>query len=226
MTIPFNELNLRTSTWSSFGWFTNYSGVENKHISMLMLCILYHNEKISRKSFTARMNAEQSLERKLNTYKSIVLDKWFQDTCITDVLVQEVEDTCTERDLTIEQYFKYLNIGLSRNRNWCVNFIAFNVFKAMVNRDLDHAYRFIKESKLIEISPISYEEADRMYDLRSGYCCEDHDGCLEEYKRSRYHYNYRLNEKDVMKQLYDVFIKMKTHLKNPEDKLLNEFLPY
>lgn len=226
MTIPFNELTnniSKSGRWSSSGWYYNYSGIENKHMSMIMLCILYHNQKISRKSFTARMQAEQSLDRRLKTYKSIVLDEWFQDTHITDVLVQEAE-TCNNRDLTFEEYFTYLNIGLSRNRNWVVNWIAFSIYKAMLNADANHAYRFINASNLIEISPISYEEADRMYDLSSGFCCDDCDGDYYSYKQSKYQHYYRLNEKDVLKPLFEAFKKLKTHLRNPDDKLLNEFL--
>lgn len=226
MTIPFNELTTNISTsgrWSPSGWFSNCSGLENKDVSMLMLCILYHNQKISRKSFTVRMQSEQSLDRRLKTYKSTILDEWFQDTRITDVLVQEAE-TCNNRDLTFEEYFTYMNIGLSRNRNWIVNWLAFSVFKTMLYSNAEHAYRFIQASKLIDIAPISFDEADRMYDLSSGYCCEDHDGDYYQYKIDRYHYHYRLNEKDILKQLFEAFKKLKSHLKNPDDKLLNEFL--
>lgn len=222
MIIPFNELlhnvNL-TSGYSS--WYSNSSNVEDKALSVIMLCILYHNKKINRASFLARMQVDNT--RKVNTYKSKVLNEWFQDTKLIDILIQEAQ-TCSERDLTFEQIFTYLNLGMNRGKNFIVDFIVFSFFEPMLN-NLDSYYsdnvlNFINASKVIEIEPMTYDYADSHYDLSSGYCCDDCDGCINEYKRSRYQYNYKMDEKEIKDKLKKAFLPLKTHLKNPNDKLL------
>lgn len=222
MKIPFNEFlaNVKTSGTSASGYYFNGSGVEDKTIANIMLCILYHNKKISRASFLARMNGDNT--RRVNTYKSKVLNEWFNDAYIVDVLIKEAE-TCAERDLTFNQYFELLNLGLNRNRSYCVDVIAIGIFKAMLDQD-PYSYRFydfVNESKVAEINFISFEYADRNYDLACGYCCEDHDGSWYEYKRQRYEHEYRVDKREIVKQLRSAFLTLKPHLRNPLDKVIN-----
>lgn len=238
--IPFNALasQIRTEKDSRSGWFENYTEIANKDVSVLMLCILYHNNIITKKSFTARMkqyyetvpnnfgNQVPKLERRLGTYKSEVLDKWYSDIPLTNVFVEEVMETCNTKDLSVEDYLKYLNLGLNKNKNYCVDFIAFNVFSVIIeHHNRGWAYKFLGScmfnTKDLNLSYVSFEEADRRYDLSFGYCCGDCDGSLKSYKQNRYEYHYK---KDSVKELKDYFVKvfrsMKTHNKNPHDKLL------
>lgn len=223
MIIPFNELLANVSLSRGYsGWYSNSSGVEDKALSVIMLCILYHNKKISRASFLARMQVDNT--RRVGTYKSKVLDEWFQETQLIDILIQEAE-TCDEKNLTFENYFTYLNLGMNRGRNFLVDFLVFSIFEPILNRyssyDSDKLFNFINASKVINLEPMTYEYADSHYDLSSGYCCSDCDGCLGAYKRSRYECNYKMDESEIREALKKVFLPLKTHLKNPHDKLLN-----
>ena len=59
------------------------------------------------------------------------------------------------------------------------------------------------------------------HDLSSGYCCEDHDGPIEDYKRNRYNWLYKNDDrKKLSESIQKAFLKYKNHQKNPNDKLL------
>lgn len=219
MKIPFNELIYNISYENDY--YACYNGIADETLSNLMLCILYHNKAISRASFLARMNGDKT--RTIQTYKSKVLhDKWFENMGLTGILIQEAS-SCAQRDLTFEQYFEYLNLGLNRGRNFCVEVIALGVFKAMLDNDYSSRafFAFINQSEVINTKLLTYEDADYSHaDLEFGYCCEDHDGCIEDYKRNRYEYHYKPRREDIVNELREAFLPMKTHLKNPKDKLL------
>lgn len=230
--IPFNILKRKifTEKESRNGWFSNETEINDKDISLLMLCILFHNGKISQKSFTSRMKQyfetvknnyggqNPKLSRKIGTYKSEILNRWYVDISLTNVLVDEVVETCRIKDLTVNEYLKYLNLGLNKNKNFCIDVIAINVFlKVIESYDKDWAYDFLNNCGIdgLNLTHLSFKQADREYDLSSGYCCYDCDGCLSEYKRSRYDYLYRKDStNDLKNQFKTLFLAMKTHNKN------------
>jgi len=224
MIIPFRELTakIKSSETSNGGYYWNDSGVDDKTLANLLLCILYHNKKINRASFLARMNGEPT--RRVHTYKSKVLNEWFSDVPLIDVLLQEAT-SCNNLDLTFEEYFEHLNLGLNRNRNYCIDVIAIGVFKSIQDRhsnyNSDYFCDFVNASKLTTLESNTYEATDSRYDLGNGYCCDDCDGDYENYKRQRWHFNYRIDDKEVSKQLKNVFLPMKTHLRNMDDKVAN-----
>jgi hypothetical protein len=230
MIIPFRQLKEKIKTEKGWWAYDNMSNIDNQDLSVIMLCILFHNKKISRERFVARMqqyfktkDSYIMISRRLGTYKSELLNRWYSDISLTNVYVEEVFETCTCNDLTIEDYLKYLNIGFNRNRNFCIDFIAFSVFRKVIHHwDKNWAYDFLTSCgiKDLNLSYLSYEEADRNYDLSFGYCCEDCDGCLRQYKESRYDYLYKNDaEKELTEKFRDIFMNMKKHLKNPNEKL-------
>jgi hypothetical protein len=239
--IPFDLLKSKiyTEKESRHGWFENQTEIDDKDISLLMLCILFHNNKISQKSFTARTKQYfetipnssggqvAKLSRKLGTYKSEILDKWYTDICLTNVLVDEVVETCDIKDLTVEQYLKYLNLGLNRNKNFCINIIAVSIFlKVIDSYNKDWAYDFLNSCGVegLNLTHLSFEQADRDYDLEFGYCCSDCDGCLRQYKESRYNYYYKKGSTyDLKKQFKALFLGMKTHNRNEHDMVLYSY---
>lgn len=234
MKVLFKNLSEQLST--DRGWFSNLTNIEDRDISVLMLCILFHNNKISRESFTKRMNRYRSTDRSLSltrvvgTYKSKLLDKWYEQVCYTNVLVEEVLGTCCGSnggnvDLTIEEYLKYLNIGFNRNVNYCVDYLAFSIFKPiMESSNKEWSYRFLGSCGIEGLSGLEYlsfEKADMRHDLSSGYCCEDHDGPIEDYKRGRYNWLYKNDDrKKLSDSIQKAFLKYKNHQNNPNDKLL------
>lgn len=202
MNISFKHLSEHISTDTS--WFRNSTNIADRDISVLMLCILYHNNKISRESFTSRMNRYRSsdesvsLTRVVGTYKSKILNQWYSGVCVTNVYVEEVIGSCVgNTDLTIKEYLKYLNIGFNRNVNYCVDYLAFSIFKPIMEHyDKGWSYRFLTSCNIDGVNGLEYlsfDQADMRHDLSSGYCCEDHDGPIEDYKRMRYDYLYSIS---------------------------------
>ena len=188
--------------------WSNKNCIDSDKISVLMVCILYHNGKISRESFIAKMQQyfqKNMLSRKVGTYHSVVLDEWFNDVTMDSILIQEAHETCIEKDISIENYLKYLNLGFSRNKNWCVNFIDTIVNDGIYSfYDDDERIKFIKDCNFtgIYIDYLSYEEADAKYGLSDGYCCADCSGCLGEYKRSRYEHLHK-PDYNKMREIYE-----------------------
>jgi hypothetical protein len=224
MTIKFEILLKQIKPESHWG-FLNYSNISDKDISVLMLCILHHNGKINRESFTKRLSQYfqgNMLERRLKTYKSSILNTWFSDVSLTAVLVEEVEKSCTAVDLTVDDYLKLLNLGFSKRKNYLVDWLAFNVFKPILyHNDAEWVYEFYSSAgiKNLELSALSFEVAERTYDLEFGYCCEDCSGCLSRYKRSQFEHLYRKDaEKELKSQIAKELLKYKKHLKNIYDE--------
>lgn len=232
MTISFKHLSEQITTDTS--WFKNYTNIENKNISVLMLCILYHNAKISRESFTARMNDYRKVDAKgvcllarvVGTYKSKVLNEWYEGVCITAVLVDEAR-SCVNVDLSVEEYLKYLNIGFNRNVNYCVDYLAFSIFKPMLDHyDASWLYSFLTSCDIdgLNVTYLSYEQADRLHDLGGGHCCDDCDGDYQTYKLNRYNYYYRNDDRKALgESIRKAFLVYKSHTRNPEDKLLHHW---
>lgn len=227
MTINFEYLYFKIHTENRYfnGYFTNNTNIDDKDLSIISLCILYHNNKISRESFIKRLNNQESLKRHLNTYKSTILDKWYDDTVITNVLIQEVKETCNDLNLSIDKYLEYLNIGFSKNKNYCIDYLAFQIFKpAMNNYDKDWVTDFLNSCGIKGLKFLSFEQADRSFDLSYGFCCEDCSGDFEDYKRSQYNYFYKKDYDVTNHELVrNSLLKFKTHTKNPYDKLVNQW---
>jgi len=217
---------------NGFERWSHNMGIDANKASVLMLCILYHNGKISRESFIAKMQQyfeKNMLSRKIGTYYSVVLDEWFNDVTMDEILIQEAHETCVEKDISIENYLKYLNLGLNRCKNWCVNFIATIVNDVMYSFYENERFKFIKDCNFtgIDIDYLSYEDAEAKYDLSNGYCCKDCDGCLGAYKRSRYERYYKPDQNkidDINEKIRNYFFGLKKHNKNKNDELFVLFL--
>lgn len=232
MEIPFRILNreLQTSN-NARGYFYNNTNIDNKDISVLMLCILFHNGKITRKGFTTRMNEFHkdngaSLKRPIGIYHSKILVEWFHKTTMTDILLLEVLGSCSDRDLSFERYLELLNIGLNRNYNYCLGFIAVGIYLPILKHyNEDFKTEFLDDSGLgFEAEFDSFGKADREHDLGSGYCCSDCDGCYTEYKRSRYRAYYKETHDGKTKEnLRDVFLSLKKHDRNPNCEIKSQY---
>lgn len=229
MKIPVGKLIKRTH--SSYRDFTYSDILDSKDFIILCLIILYHVKKISHKQFAIycqryfNSGEKLSLYRKIKTYHSVFDDKWYDDVTFLTVIVRGLENVSVPYEMSIEDILKYVNIGFNRNRNWCVNYIASAWIKPIIDNALGGntlCQELISEFS-IKTSYISYEEADRKHDLASGYCCKDCDGCLGEYKRSRYEAWYKPNKKALYNDFRQELVRYKTHTKNPNDWLTNAF---
>lgn len=210
--------------------------IENKDLSVFFLCLLYHNKLITKKQLTVycnRYNDEVEIKnyqgsvfrthyltRRINTYHSNITDKWYNDCTFPFILHDAVMCKCTDLNMTISDFLLYLNHGFSRNRNWCVDYLAYSIIRPITSIYDEHLKFKVLAAFNIGIDYISYEEADRLYDLGTGYCCSDCDGCYGEYKRARYRWHYKKDDTEKTRQKFVTeFWKLKTHNKNPNDKL-------
>lgn len=181
-------------------WDAVYSNeLENEDTIVMLLCILYHNNKITTQQLAIYLHRHSSinknkdeivLDRWLNTYKSPISGLWYNDVTYLTALYGDYQDAvCVDLDISVEQYLKYLNIGFNRNRNWCLNYMANNWIKPY--------FYYLDKLKWFGFEYMTFEEADDYHNLGSGYCCSDCDGCLRQYKESRYKDRYAPDMDDI-----------------------------
>jgi hypothetical protein len=159
------------------------------------------------------------LKRHIRTYKSNVLDSWFNYSNIIDILREEV-DTCENKDLTIEEYLKYLNLGFNRNKNWCINFIALSIFKPFLNKlNGERNIKCLIECGIVEdINEAVFEDASYTLDFDDDYDswrCRRHDPL----EKARI---FEINR--IAKKLQSYFLGLKTHNRNPNDSLVVDWV--
>ena len=234
MTFPYKTFLRNIGINSSSDTVYSVLDIETRDISILLLCLLYHNKLITQKQLCLHCNryqeiktdeitkyTEYSLSRRLNTYHSKITNTWYNDCNFTYVLYEDCLEKCINTTMSIDELLKILNIGFSKNRNWCVDYIAFNIIKPIINYyDKNYSYNFLKEFG-IHIDFMTYEEADIKHDLSLGYCCQDCDGCYSQYKQNQYEYKYMgTNKERVLNSFKGNLLSYKKHLKNPYDKLL------
>jgi len=239
MNLPIKELLKEFENSNYHGEIITTSlDIEGKDISILLLCLLFHNKLLTKKQLCAYFNKydekssrkenpsyiEDTLTRRVNTYHSKINDKWYNDYNFTSILLDICKDECTNYEMSFEDLLRYLNIGFSKNKNWCIDFVTFNIIKPIIEYyDVEKSYKILNKFGL-DINYLTYEDADLKYDLSLGYCCEDCDGCYSQYKRRKYEYYYKGSNKSEIKELFkEELKKYKTHFKNPNDKLLYDF---
>ena len=157
---------------------------------------------------------KDTLIRKINTYHCTINDKWYNGEGTFGIFCEAYEDVCKRTDLSIEEFLPYLQLYTNKNRNYCLNFIFYEYIEPLLNNIKGYYEPRILRSfnlKHLEDTVLTYEEADRKYQLGSGYCCEDCDGDYTQYKKNRYHYNYEIyNIKKAAKLFIDELNSLKT----------------
>jgi len=107
---------------------------------ILCLIVLYHNQKISRKQFTlycqryfnttdiwGRTCKGVPLNRRIKTCHSVFDGEWYNDVNFITLVANATQKSNLDYEILTKDILKYLNIGFSRNRNWCVNYIALSI---------------------------------------------------------------------------------------------------
>ncbi len=206
--------------------------LEPNDFIILCLIVLYHNQKISRKQFTTycqryfNTNEGIQLNRRIRTCHSAFDGKWYNDVNFITLVANATQKSNLDYEISTEDILKYLNIGFSRNRNWCVNYIALSWIKPVIYKAFSYddylCQQLVKEFD-ISVDFMTLEEADRKYDLDSGYCCSDCDGCRGEYKRIRYESYYKPDKSKIFDTFRNELMKYQSHQKNPHDALINDF---
>lgn len=207
---------------SSNTWRSIYSpNTSRKLVVFLIITHLHIQSKINDEKMKAMFKSlkNETLLRKVNTHHCKINNKWYNDEEMFTILCEVYNEVCVRKDLDIETVLKYLNKFLNGNRNYCINYIYIEFILPLFSNLSDPKnVKLLKtfEVKTFNVNYISYEEADERGDLSFGYCCEDCDGCLGEYKRSRYEYNY--NRPSNIKQMKQYFIDELNSLKTKDYK--------
>lgn len=199
---------------------------------ILCLIVLYHNQKISRKQFTLycqryfNTNEGIQLNRRIRTCHSVFDGEWYDDVNFITLVANATQKSTLDFNISTEDILKYLNIGFSKNKNWCVNYIALSWIKPLIHKAFSYdnylCQQLVKEFD-ISVDFMTLEEADRKYDLDSGYCCSDCDGCRGEYKRSRYESYYKPEKSKIFDTFREELMKYQSHQKNPHNALEDNF---
>lgn len=206
------------------GWNYNpvyYPDINSKLVLFLIITHLHLQNKINDAKMKAMFSSlkKGTLQRKVNTYHCKINDKWYNDEGMFGILCEAYNEVCVRKDLDIETVLTYLNKFLNANRNYCINYIYIEfIVPLFSNLGDEKSVKLLKtfELKNFNVNYVSYEEADRNGYLSSGYCCSDCDGCLGEYKRSRY--NYRYNQPSNIKEMKQYFIDYLNSLKTKDYK--------
>jgi hypothetical protein len=184
-----------------------------KEVRFILIIINLHLQKvINDKKLAAMLKSlrDKKLDRRIRTYHCKITDSWYNDKDMSEILLTAYYKKCTPKDIDIETFLKYLNKYTNLNRNFNINWIYINLVKPCIENEWLETFNSLK---IPNAHTISYEEADRKYDLDSGYCCSDCDGCRGEYKRSRYRYHYAMNSTDIKKKVKEYFFSIKTEAK-------------
>ena len=205
----------------------NYWGFTNNALShettILLVIISLHIQKlINDDKLKAMLKSLKAgtLLRKVNTYNCKINGKWYNDELMYLILLDVYNELCKREDISLDDLLKYLNLYLNRNKNFCIDWIYFDIIEPLIQ---------VNDSRSLETFGVegldiglSFEEADRLYGLGEGYCCEDCDGCYKEYKKSRYRQYYKKDNKEKTEKLFKEYLfnqKTPSALKNPFEKL-------
>lgn len=197
--------------------------LESRNIILLILIHLHIDKKINDAQLKAFFKNYRKgiLDRFVKTYHCSINDKWYNEEPMLEVFF-DIYNDIPNKDLTIEQVLPYLNLLLNKNKNYCIDFIYKQFVEPAIifmNIYSDNSIDFLNSFKLgIDIPTYS-----QMIGLGSGYCCEDHDGDYEEYKRRNYEYVVSNNLPQRFKDKAKSFLQSKktvSSYKNPNNILL------
>lgn len=204
-------------------WVRHY--LESEVIVFMLIVQLHYSKKISDEKLKGMLKAlRNGTMRYKNTYHCTINDKWYSEETMVDILFDVIEEQII--DIPIETFLVYLNKYLNKNKNFCIDWVYFGVFKPLINiwtNDVIDA--IIKSiSNVVDVENYkSYEDALESGELSYGYCCSDCDGNFNSYTWSNYNNQYRdFQEKAIKKSMLTYLLSIKTHYRNPNDMLSSE----
>jgi len=133
---------------------------------------------------------------------------------------------CPKINIEFEDFLKYVQKLLNKNRNFCIDWIFFSIVKPLI--DSSSSYTALNQLRSLDVEEfddrfLTFEEADRKHELGFGYCCDNCDGDYKQYKRNRYERMYLDNMEDKAKKVFKQFLfskKTADAIRNPKEKLM------
>lgn len=215
-----------------------YSNFSKEARIFLIACFFYHNGKINREKFNsmcklclpekpvkAGKNRGELLASSLGilppqvksdrwnkrTYKCSITNRWYDHMNIVDIYLESLEVVINEipvasRKLTItfEEMMKYVNFLLNKNWNYCLDYLKHEIVNVAID-EFSNRKEYDSIAAMLKIKSIqSYYNF-----TASGYCCEDHDGDYDDYKRHQYNYYVLSDFKKQYKEVTEKFFAEK-----------------
>lgn len=198
-----------------------YSDVDKESLILLIISDMHLQNKITDAKLKGMVRSlrEGKLIRFVRTFHCGINDKWYSDESMFDVLINVHDEICNERIIQLDEFFYYLNLLHNKNKNYCVDNVYNTFVKPLINNIQNSANYQILKSYGVEFNYLTFEDADKKYNLGSGYCCEDCDGDYFEFKRFNYQHYYKFNNDVIFNDFKNHLRSYKTHLKNPNDIL-------
>lgn len=165
--------------------------ISERDIILLILIHLHIAKKINDAKLKALFKNYRKgiLDRYVKNYYCSINDKWYNEERMIDVYL-DIYHKIPKKDLTLEEVLPYINLLLNKNKNYCIDFIYKQIVEPIIYNidiyrmdtiNIFNSLEIEKDGEFVSIT--RYEDA---VGLGYGYCCEEHDGDYEEYKRRNY----------------------------------------
>jgi len=200
-----------------------YYLLNREDTTILILINLHVNGLINDEKLNAlfKQYRNKTLIKQVNTYHCKINNQWYSCTNTFEVY-QDCYQLCNKIDFDLELCLKYFNLLLNKNRNYCIDHLYFTYIKPIIDT-IDYNYDLLNKLDVFDNKVMSYEKFADTWEATSGYCCSDCDGCLGEYKRSRYRnyigYDIKSKTENEVKRILNS-MKTKSALKNINNPLL------
>lgn len=202
-----------------------YYLISREDTAVLILINLHVNGLINDERLNSlfKQYRDKTLIRQINTYHCKINNQWYSCTNTFEVY-QDCYELCKKIDFDLELCLKYFNLLLNTNRNYCIDHLYFIYVEPLIRAaSSDDRYDLLDKLNIFNDEIMSYEKFSETWQATSGYCCSDCDGCLGEYKRSRYRnyigYNIKEKYETKAKRILNS-MKTKSALKNMNNPLI------
>lgn len=204
-----------------------YCHLEANVKCLLHIIFLHYNGIVNDVKMQGMFKSLRSGKLYRNTFHCTINDKWYHDEHMNeiydDVFISMVESP-VKNEISFDELLKYIRLYLNKNKNYCINYIFGSIISPVINAYQEYNNFNTNFTRLLGIvePELNIKRYEDCHDLDWGYCCDDCDGDLNAYKRSRYEYNYvRENKKQINEHLktYLNSKRNKTPLPAPEFKI-------
>jgi len=199
--------------------------LSKEHAMLYMIAQFYENKLINRQKLVAMFKNLKNgkLNRKINTFKCRITNEWFDSTGMYYILGKTYYDTLVKtrkaNDLPLAKFLEYLNLYTNMKKNYNIDLVYFEYVEPLINME---KYDILNDFGLFSNELISFKTAQSRYDLSNKYKLF-YSGCrctCEEDERRNYERRYRPDEKEVKNEAKITLNNLKTHQRNPKNKLL------
>jgi hypothetical protein len=194
-------------------------------VTILLLSFLHKQGTINDARLKAMFKSlkEGTLLRHINTYHCPINNSWYNGENIFNILLEAYLERAVpqaNREMSVEVFLSYLQKYYNANKNYCVDVLTSDFILPLLEKSIsDTRVEDVLKDWGVITKGFNYENYEDSWRLSDGYCCSDCDGCLGEYKRSRWRNHIEDEYKSFVQSLAKTMKTYKKHDKNPHDYL-------